>query len=96
MLPVDRHRIFYSVITRCELFAGTRTDELGIGRLLGALSELIVDRQISEEAGRLRRLMGTPTADALIAATALTTGLRLFTRNQRHFAAIPGLRLHSF
>ena len=45
--------------------------------------------------GQLRRtgqLIADP--DLLIAATALERDLTLLTRNQRHFARIPGLRLY--
>ena len=36
-----------------------------------------------------------PDLDLLIAATALAHDLTLVTRNRRHFARVPGLRLHA-
>ncbi|MGH2468335.1 MAG: type II toxin-antitoxin system VapC family toxin [Candidatus Limnocylindrales bacterium] len=83
----------YSVITRCELFAGRSADEERLALLLAPFLELAVDREIAETAGRLRRDGGIRTPDALIAATALVRGLALLTRNRRDFEAITGLHL---
>jgi len=41
-----------------------------------------------------RRGQLIPDMDLLIAATALTYGLSLVTRNRRHFGRIDGLRLY--
>jgi predicted nucleic acid-binding protein len=87
------HRLTYSVITRCELFAGRSADEEILRSLLGAFREVPVDRSIAERAGRLRRERQILTPDALIAATALEHGLGLLTRNARDFEAVPGLRV---
>lgn len=79
-----------SVITRCELFAGS--DEAGtLRRLLDPLVELPVDRAVAELAGITRRASGIATPDALIAATALVHGLPVMTRNRRHFDRVAGL-----
>jgi predicted nucleic acid-binding protein len=83
----------YSVITRAELFAGSRADESQISRVLAGFREIPVDRAIAERAGRLRREAGVLIADALIAATALECDLVLDTRNVRDFGRIPGLQL---
>ncbi len=93
-LKAGRHRLHYSVITRAELFAGSTASDLA-ARLLAAFRELQVDRAIAERAGRVRRETGVRLPDALIAATALERGMALATRNTRHFAAVPGLRLRS-
>ncbi len=82
-----------SVVTRCELFAGRRVDEDGVRRLLADFSEIPVDRQVAEQAGRIRRAAGLRTPDALIAATALAAGLTLVTRNARDFDRVPGLEV---
>lgn len=85
--------VAYSVITRCELFAGHATDEERVRALLGPMRELPVDRDVAELAGRLRRDARIRTPDALIAATAISAGLSLLTRNRRDFAAIKGLKV---
>jgi len=83
----------YSVVTRCELFAGRRVDEADVRRLLGPLVEVPVGRAIAETAGRLRRVSRILTPDALIAATALEHSLELMTRNVRDFQNVAGLTL---
>jgi predicted nucleic acid-binding protein len=85
----------YSVITRCELFAGSKGDEERLRTLLAPLRELPVDREVAELAGRMRRDRRIATPDALIAATALTHRLTLVTRNRRDFDRVPRLRVRA-
>ncbi|HWH34936.1 MAG TPA: PIN domain-containing protein [Acidimicrobiales bacterium] len=87
------NRLSYSVLTRCELFAGHRADEEGLRLLLGSFRELPVDHAVAERAGRLRRAAGINTADALLAATALHHGLTLMTGFRERYDGLPGLRL---
>jgi toxin FitB len=87
--------ISYSVVTRCELFAGTPEQEDAVRLVLSPFRELIVDRQIAETAGSVRRTSGVRTPDALIAATALVRGLTLVTRNRRDFERVPRLRVRA-
>jgi predicted nucleic acid-binding protein len=96
-LPGRRSRLSISVITRAELLAGAgdAEDVAFIRRLLASMTEYAVDRQIAEEAGRLRAETGIRLPDALIAATALVHSLSLHTRNVRDFKGVPGLRLRS-
>jgi predicted nucleic acid-binding protein len=88
-------RVFCSVITRGELFAGTGTDEEAVRRLLAPLVEVPVDRALAEEAGRLRRTTRIPLPDAVIAATALSLRAPLVTRNKRDFGRVGGLRVQA-
>jgi predicted nucleic acid-binding protein len=88
-----RDRIFYSVVTRCELFAGREVEEETVQRLLEPFEEVQVDRPVAERAGRMRRSGGLRTPDALIAATALERQLVLVTRNTRDFQSARGLKL---
>jgi predicted nucleic acid-binding protein len=85
----------YSVVTRCELFAGRGSDESTVRRLLQPFREITVDRSVAERAGRIRREMGIRTPDALIAAAALANRLTLLTRNVRDFEGVPGLKIRS-
>ncbi|MDP4013156.1 MAG: type II toxin-antitoxin system VapC family toxin [Candidatus Nanopelagicales bacterium] len=95
-IPLDpgANRLSYSVVTRAELFAGSSA-ESALTRLLSPFREIVVDRAVAERAGRIRRDTGVAMPDALIAATALANRLALVTRNQKHFTAIPGLRIRS-
>ncbi|MEK7862247.1 MAG: type II toxin-antitoxin system VapC family toxin [Chloroflexota bacterium] len=83
----------YSLITRCELFSGHAADEDRVRRFLDALNEIGLDRDLAEQAGRLRRGLSMRTPDAIIAATAITHELTLVTRNRRDFERVRGLRL---
>jgi predicted nucleic acid-binding protein len=92
-MQLGRDRILYSVITRCELFAGREAEEETVQRLLEPFEEVPVDRPVAERAGRLRRAGGLRTPDALIAATALEHKLELMSRNVRDFKAVRGLKV---
>ena len=85
----------YSVITRCELFAGRYVEEPDIRELLAGFVELPLCPEIAEAAGRLRRHSRITAPDALIAATVLGHGLPLLSRNARDFTGVPGLLLQS-
>jgi predicted nucleic acid-binding protein len=91
-LVPDGRRVVYSVITRTELLAGARDSE-AVRTFLGAFVEVPVTREIAEEAGRIRRDHRTPLADAFIAATAISVGASLLTRNRKDFHRINGLTL---
>ena len=83
------------MITRAELLCGAASalEAEQIRRLLGAMIEYPVDRQIAEEAGRIGSEVGIGLPDAVIAATALVHGLTVDTRNISDFRRVPGLRL---
>ena len=90
-----RDSVHYSSVTRAELFAGHATDERRVRQLVEPFIELPVDRAIAERAGRLRRTRDVRLGDALIAATAAEHRLQVVTRNQRHFARLPGVRVRA-
>ncbi len=92
-LVPGRNRIFYSVITRAELFAGRGAEEDPIHTLLAPFLEVDVSRAIAEAGGRLRREVSISLPDAIIAATALQGEMSLLTRNRHEFDRVPGLRL---
>lgn len=91
-LRPGKHRLYYSVVTRAELFAGTSATAQA-SQLLSPFRELPVNREIAERAGRIRRETGIRLPDALVAATALENGLTLATRNRKDFEPVAGLRL---
>ena len=93
-LRTGGHRLHYSVITRAELFSGTRGVREAVA-LLAPLGEVPIGREIAERAGRIRRTTGIRLPDALIAATAMTRSMMLATRNRKGFDRVPGLALYS-
>ena len=91
-LSADGRRMGISVVSRCELFAG-RDEPQRLRRFLWPMIELPIDAAIAELAGMTRRDTGIATPDALIAATAITHGIPLMTRNRRHFDRVAKLRV---
>jgi len=97
-------RLFLSTVSLAELYSGA----FGVPnpqRLLDGISELLADVQVldfesscAHQFGKVRgalRQQGivVPTADLMIAATALVHDLTLVTHNTTDFRHIPGLRL---
>lgn len=85
----------YSSISRAELYSGTGAEEQIIDRLLDQFEEIPVDREIAEEAGRIRRETNIRLPDALIAATARLSKVPVHTRNVNDFKKVPRLRIHA-
>lgn len=92
ILPVQLDAA-YSTVSRAELYSSPIVEERVVDDLLDNFEEIAIDRRIAEEAGRIRRGSRIKLPDALIAATAITTGRRLATRNLRDFRKVKGLRL---
>lgn len=59
------------------------------------MRELPVTPEIADSAGLIRREAKLPLPDALIAATAMSSGLALMTRSRRDFERVAGLVLHA-
>lgn len=60
------------------------------GRVLG------IDNAISDQWGRMSAIRPVPVIDGLLAATALTNGLTLVTRNDRNVAGLGATVLNPF
>jgi hypothetical protein len=60
------------------------------GRVLG------IDNAVSDQWGRISAIRPTPVIDGLLAATALTHGLTLVTRNDRDVAGLGATVLNPF
>lgn len=91
-LRAHGRRLAISVVTRCELFAAS-DDPARVRRFLRPMVELPIDPAVAELAGLTRRNTGLATPDALVAATALTYGLPIMTRNRRHFDRVAKLEV---
>ncbi len=83
----------YSCVSRAELYSWAQADEDRIDAFLDAFEEVIVDREIAEQAGRIRRESRIKLPDALVAAAALLSRRQLVTRNAKDFRKVKGLKV---
>jgi predicted nucleic acid-binding protein len=87
---------FISVITRIELLAWKGHTEESLQQttnLVNLLPELPLSEPVIADAIRIRKTSSLKLPDALIAATAITHGLRLVTANEADFKKVDGLSL---
>lgn len=84
--------LYISAVSIAELYAGKETKQeekrFAIERFLANFQVIAVDASLARSAGELRRDFAMPFADMIIAASARAYGLRLATRNTKHFAAL--------
>lgn len=85
-----RGRVFFSVLSEAEIYAGVRKGEEGeVGILFGAMKGIEVTSEICRLGGGYKhkygKSHGTSLIDALIAATAYKNSLTLIIRNKRHY-----------
>ncbi|MDD2485823.1 MAG: type II toxin-antitoxin system VapC family toxin [bacterium] len=82
--------IFYSPVTKAEIFHGLRPDEEKItADFFQACSPIPIDDEIGEKAGRYlaqyHKSHSLALGDALIAATCCQHKLTLFSLNRKHY-----------
>jgi predicted nucleic acid-binding protein len=82
--------ILFSPVNQAELWAGARPAEYGsLEELFGALVCAPADAEVGRRAGdylrRFRKSHSLELGDALIAATVVTNGAVLWTRNRKHY-----------
>lgn len=89
-----------SSVTCFELLSGAKSGKRGdaVRSLLAEITVLPLDRQAAQRAAEVRRKLDRTgqsigMADSLIAGVALLHGIRLFTRNRKHFERVPNLSL---
>jgi predicted nucleic acid-binding protein len=91
------HARFISVVGVAELIAGCRkrSEQRAVERELRLYTIVWLDESTSQAALELYRQYhlshGVGFLDCLIAATAVTRGLRIATLNMRHFVPLPGV-----
>ena len=99
-IKAKRYAGYYSAITEVELLSGRNSNTLEqqrkIYRLLGIMRRVHLDRHVTEEAGRLRRIYQIAIPDAIIAASAIVKNAALVTRNVAHYDMIDGLNILDF
>jgi predicted nucleic acid-binding protein len=87
-----------SILTVTELASGQMTgidEEARVRRLLSVFEVIDFDFEIAWHAGEIRRKYRTRIADAVIAATAIDSNLKLVTRNLSHFEPIQELNVEA-
>jgi predicted nucleic acid-binding protein len=82
--------ILFCPVTAAELWAGARPAEFeSLGALFNALVCVPGDASLCRQAGeflrRYRKSHAVELGDAMIAATAIASGARLWTRNRKHY-----------
>jgi predicted nucleic acid-binding protein len=82
--------ILFSPVTAAELWARARPDEhAGLAALFDTLACVPTDAALGRRAGeylrRYRTSHGIEPGDALMAASAVTRGAMLWTRNRKHY-----------
>jgi predicted nucleic acid-binding protein len=82
-----------------EIFAGIRPGEEVLAEaFFAARGDVVIDAAAGRRAGgylsRYSKSHGVEIADALVAAAAATTGLRLWTQNPRHYP-MPDVLFHA-
>lgn len=93
-----RGKLWVSVISVAELYLGQGTKQAReaakVKRLLRLFRIAHLDGSAAAQGGAIARDYNLDFRDALIAATALSKGLLLITRNIKHFSPIPKLAVH--
>ncbi len=92
----DIQPISVSAIVIVELFSYpdlSQDEQWQINNITNTMTIVPLDSRIAQSAGFLRKIYGIKIADSVIAATALSTGSTLITRNTKDFKNIPNLNL---
>jgi predicted nucleic acid-binding protein len=81
---------YCTAVSWAEVYAGLRQgEELLTEEFFNARGEVVIDARAGRRAGAylaaFARSHGMEIADALVAAAAATSGLRLWTLNRRHY-----------
>lgn len=93
------YQLSTSVITAMELYSGSRSkrDQKRVDELISDIPILFVTKSISETAFEMmkkyRSSHGVEINDMLIAATAIESGAKLISKNQKHYQFITTLDL---
>lgn len=93
------NRLWLSALTIAEIHAGQKmkqpAEAAKVKRLLQFFRVAYLDGTTAAQGGAFARDYGVALPDALIAATAVSKGMPVVTRNVKHFAVIPGLQIQT-
>jgi predicted nucleic acid-binding protein len=88
---IEQHtELFWSPVSIAEIFAGVRKgEEDAVDKLFLVLDHLVVSAEVGRRAGgylkSFAKSHGVELGDALIAASASSEGLSLWTLNKKHY-----------
>lgn len=88
---------FISVMTEAELFSGKEAEiekkRNAIVRLIELFKKIDVDDEIAKIAGNFRRHYNVPLLDCIIAATAFSQDLKIWTKDVKDFKNIKEVKV---
>ena len=95
----NKGTFFISVVSIVEIYSvkdiANSAKKQAVEDFFVAFETIVLDRELAKQAGAMRLKYQIPFADAIIAATAVSFGLTLITRNKKHFTGIDGLLIQS-
>lgn len=96
--PDSKLELFLSSVIVLELFSGksSKTVTESLGELIGGFSLVSLGSELARFVGELKRdyRMSVALADLVVAATTLSIGAKLATRNKRHYQGVPRLSFY--
>lgn len=91
--------LYLSTVTVMEVFSGksSKSEEISLLALMESFTVIPLTFEIAKLAGELKRDHKNPglVSDLIIAATAVSIGAQLTTRNRRHFQGFKNLKFFS-
>lgn len=93
---LSKYRPALSAVTEIELLCwktATQNDIVVLRSFIGDATVFELEHQVKEKTVEVRKQYGLKLPDAIIAATAITNGLHLITRNIKDFNRISELSL---
>lgn len=96
---IGREDVTFSAVTETELLAGKVNEDSKkremLLHLLHQWTKVSFGNPVAAFAGDIQREFGLETPDAIIAATARSTGAELITRNLKDFQRVPELKVRA-
>ena len=97
-LAQDKYQLYMSIVTHTELYAGKSVWESkeatkDLEAMFSGIEILPLQEEISKKAGEIKARLKINLLDAIIAATALFSGLDLATLNIKGFKKVDGIKL---
>lgn len=90
-------KAYISSVTEAELFSGNeanlKSKREELKELIALFEKIVLDNEIAQKAGELRRTYAAEVPDAIIAATAINQRCKLWTKNVKAFERIKEIEI---